>query len=109
LWQSSHCTNIITTVSVIFGLNLLSYTTPPPVHFAPVSENTNADAPLPRVAEEIEIQVDPIYQDLTVNPGKRRRAEAKAKKEAEALAQAQEAPVTAPPPQIDHPHGTLLS
>jgi hypothetical protein len=79
---------------------------PPPVHFAPVSENTNADAPLPRVAKEIEVQVDPTYQDLAVNPCKQRRAEAKAKKEAEALAQAQEAPVAAPPPQIDHPHGT---
>jgi hypothetical protein len=79
---------------------------PPPVHLAPVSENTNADASLPRVAEETQVQVDPTYEDMVVNPGKRRRAKAKAKKKAEALAYTQLVPVVAPPPQIDHPHGT---
>jgi hypothetical protein len=79
---------------------------PPPVHFAPVSENTNADASLPRVAKETQVQVDPTYTDMTVNPGKQRRAKAKAKKQAEALARTQTVPVAATPPQIDHPHGT---
>jgi hypothetical protein len=56
-----------------------------------------------RVAKEIEVQVDPTYQDLTV---KQRRAKARAKKAAEAQAQTQKAPVVATPAQIDHPHGT---
>jgi hypothetical protein len=47
---------------------------PPSVHFAPVSENTNAGAPLPRVAEETQVQVDPTYSDMTPGMPKKGRS-----------------------------------
>jgi hypothetical protein len=53
---------------------------PPSVHSAPVIENSSADAPLPRVDNDIAPKSDPTYITQTINAGKRRRQKAKTKK-----------------------------